>query len=172
MGGQGSGGARIGGGQKPKAGRPRREPEAVPPGVLRAITGGVREAPAAEPERSPLEVPPKDLTKAGRAIWASLAPQAVKRGTLVEATVEGFRELVELRVMRDGLRSAIPRQPGGVGGPRAMQLRRQVLQMTQRIDQMLGRFKLTSFGKPDEDLAAGPSKKAAERAVNPWEAVG
>lgn len=173
MGGSGSGGERLGAGRKPKP-KPAAPVEVTPPGVLRAIGGNpaaVRAAPPRAPAPEPVPAlarPPKSLSRSEAAIWRREAPRAVRQRTLTDETVAGFVELCELVAMKNEIKARMRRNKGGAAARASEGLLRQYVRIGQRVDVLLARFKLTSFGKAEEH--APPAEKGP-REINPWSAV-
>lgn len=115
--------------------------------------------------------PPADLSKAEAAVWRREAPRAIARGTLIEATASGFVELCELLAMKAELKTKMRKKRGGVAGAAAEGTLRQFVRIGQRVDQLLARFRLTSFGKVDESAPPAPGEQPKGE-INPWSAVG
>lgn len=150
MGGRGSGGARVGSGQKP------RDPVTVP----------------GKPPEVPVELlpPPADLTPDQAGVWNELAPHACSARTLVRATVASFSDLCEAIVLKRKLMKQIEEdgytfQKVTVDGSgqehsetKAHPLLAQHRGMMQRVEAGLLRFKLAPMGKPIEHSKAPESK--------------
>jgi len=133
MGGPGSGGGRLGGGQKPKtarekwlAGRPDSE------------------TPAPRPRADPLP-PPATLTPAERDYWRTWAVHAAHAGTLTTATAYDFAVLVSLAVEADELLLARRAAGWDEDGLRLSSAYRQVV---QRLEVKMRSFLLAPFGRP------------------------
>lgn len=170
----GHGGARVGAGRPPK---PREGGV-----VLQMDTAARREAldhpPASEASRplseevkssvyTDLAEPPADLTEGQAAFWRQYAGHAIDVGTLVPATVGGFRELCEQFALKQAIATRIEKvKPTS---KRAEAHLRIYVRLAQRVDASLARFKLTSFGKPAEGSTGGRIIKAP---TNPWAALG
>jgi hypothetical protein len=151
------GGRRPGSGRKPKnvLGFPGGKPVA---GIAASVV-----APA---DLAVLAMPPADLRPAEQALWKLYALHAIEQRTLVPATVAGFRELVEVFVLKDDLHAKI--QKFGTDGKSGQDRLRTYTRLSQRLDAALARYKLTAFGKP-MDSGGGGAKKAP---ANPWAQVG
>jgi len=156
----GWGGARVGAGAKPKNkpgkvvgmdGKPRAD---VLPPSMQTTAAADPPAPA-----EGLATPPADLSERRKAFWIEWAPRAIAAGTLIDATVLGFRELSEQYVIKCDLAKAVDdKAPGYVESLKLW------AKVTQRVDASMARFKLTAFGKPE-------STKHQKTAANPWAAV-
>lgn len=132
MGGLGSGQtAKVGAGRKP---------------AMSIVGGNVEQLPVV-PAIDPGQVP-EGFTSDEAAVWTELAPHAVRRQTLTQSTVLGFRQLCRLVV----LERVIAKDPDSVGGAN----HRGVL---QRIDAELLRFDLAPNGKPHGDATGGLARK-------------
>lgn len=107
----------------------------------------------------PLVEPPEGLPEGQHVIWRTLAPHAIAQATLVPATVRGFRELCELVLLKQQIADAIVGAGAATSGMDA--LLRHYAKLSQRLDAVLGRYRLTAVGKP-EASAAKPKK------ATPW----
>lgn len=136
MGGNGSGGRRIGAGRKPKL---QAVPASIKPPSTNSDAGGAE----------PFEEfdAPDDLTREERAVWLKLAPHAFRRRTLTRATALSFemlcRNIVLERKLADDMKL--------VGGAN----HRGVI---QRVDAELLRFDLSPNGKPHGQASEGQEK--------------
>jgi hypothetical protein len=128
----------LGSGRGPKVGAGRK------PGM--AVVGGVDVLPVV-PVIDPGQVP-EGFSPEQEAVWRELAPHAVRRQTLVQSTLLGFRQLCRLVVIERTI-AADPDQVGGAN-------HRGVL---QRIDAELLRFDLAPNGKPHGDATGGVARK-------------
>lgn len=150
------GGARIGAGRKPSD----------RPFVPQVIDG------------AGLSSPPPDLPEGQREFWRRNAQRAVDQGTLTQETQEAFRLLCELEAERRATLATLD-EHGRVyqkawvdqSGQEHHELKVHPLathyrQVAKQVENLLGRFKLAPFGKPE----AGPVKRKAPVA-NPWAAV-
>lgn len=97
--------------------------------------------------------------------WRRLAPHAIAQGTLVSATVPGFRELCELMALKEEVWARLQRF--GSDGKTGAERLRNYTKLSQRLDATLGRFKLTAFGKPANDGV--PNQKPG---ANPFAQLG
>jgi len=122
-------------------------------------------SPASEPEPAvaALVEPPGDLPVDQQAVWRRFAAHAVAQGTLVPATVPGFRELCEQMTFKDAIAAKIAKAPAGRRSDGPL---RHYVKLAQRVDATLARYKLTAFGKPAERDKGGKTGKA-----NPFAAV-
>lgn len=153
------GGARVRAGRKPKGEHPSGA-AVVPFGRGRGGVGRGSAPPAplvlgVLPDGD-LREPPGYLTPPQAHFWRHLAPLAVELGTLTPHTAMGFGELCEQLALKREL-AAQPAAPATT---------RLVLQLSQRIDVSLGRFRLTGDGR----AAAAPTAADAAPA-NPWARV-
>jgi len=159
----------MGAGRKPK----------VRPAVVLGMNGVRREdsPPVGVQPQSPvpssatsvlddLTTPPHDLTEAQQAFWRTYAGHAIDLGTLVPATVAGFRELCEQFALKQAIAQRIEKLKAT--SKRAETHLRTYVRLSQRVDSTLARFKLTSFGKPADGAIGGLIKQAP---VNPFAAV-
>jgi len=121
---------------------------------------------------SPLAEPPADLPEKCAAEWRKWAPHAVSQGTLVPATVQGFRQLAELSVMTEEVSAAIREwreekngyvMSGAAWAPQPLIQRYSWL--AQRLEAAMARYRLTAQGKPE------PSAVAKPKAASPWALV-
>lgn len=155
----GRGGARPGAGRKPK-------PKDA---VVIGMDGIRREVPAVPvlsvEEQSALTAPPDGLTEKQQAFWRRWAPHAIEQGTLIPATVAGFRELATQYVIKEEMEAGLAIL--GVVNGDADRLLKRYEKIVQRVDASLARFKLTAFGKPAGDGTR--AKKAT--APSPWAKV-
>lgn len=152
------GGFRVGAGRKPRGDK----------GVVIGMDGQRRPSVAASvalgpaPEDAaahPLVTPPEGLPDGQQPIWRGLAPHAIAQATLVPATVRGFRELCELVLLKQQIADAIVAAGAATSGMDA--LLRHYTKLSQRLDAVLARYRLTAAGKP-ESTAAKPKK------ASPW----
>jgi phage terminase small subunit len=132
----------------------RRDLESIPLGP----------APPTSAEDASLLEPPADLIPAQQEFWRRWAPFAIEQRTLVPATVAGFRELCEQFVLKAAIARRLQRL--GPGSEKALSTMRSYVQLAQRLDSTLARFKLTGFGKP-----ADSGGRARQAATNPWAQV-
>jgi hypothetical protein len=113
---------------------------------------------------SDLAIPPADLSKKEKAAWHAHAPLAIEQGTLVPATVPGFRELCQCLVHQAELNARIQR----IGRTSAEAER--LLKWWQRgatlLNSKMKDYKLTAFGKAETGGSAKPAAPA-----NPWARV-
>lgn len=151
MGGRGSGGGRVGAGRKSKSDGEK-------------WLGGdanVHGSPRARPNEAPVKLIPAPSDMSGElvAIWNELAPHACGNKTLVEASVQSFRDLVEAIALRrlisaeleGGSLTYVKVTVDGSGqehtelkaNPLLGHLRGQM----QRVEAGLARFKLAPTGK-------------------------
>jgi hypothetical protein len=151
MGGNGSGGARIGAGRKSKTQR-----EAFLHGARdrRPVSAAVVGQPAA-----PVQ-PPRGLSAGEKAVWKVLAPLAQASLTLTDATAGAFGDLCKAIVLRDQLRRRMDREgwtfdkvvhvtKGGdvITEPKKHPLFSEHRAWQQRVEAGQTRFRLTAFGK-------------------------
>jgi hypothetical protein len=130
LGGKGSGGTRVGSGQKPKT------------LAEKLLVGSARKKDkdrAAALNSAPIEPfdAPIDLTSEERLVWERLAPSAFKSKTLTKATEYQFVLLCRNVVLEREL-AVNPEMRGGAN-------HRGIL---QRIDSQLTKFVLSPMGKP------------------------
>ena len=147
MGGSGSGGRRVGSGQKGKRGSVLRHPSA--PATRRTgHRGGGADGP---PPPDDTFDPPASLGGQARAVWLELAPLAFAARTLTRSTEVSFVILCR----NVALERRMARRKYGAGNAN----HRGIL---QRVDAELAHFCLAPFGKPlaDEKPAAVKSKWA------------
>jgi hypothetical protein len=163
MGGDGSGGARLGSGRKPKSAHQRY------------LDGGADKRGTGRPRKpAPLEpvTMPADLPEAQRVVWLELAPHAITARTLAVQTVAAFRDLCMAIVARDAMQAQIA-QDGltylkvsvdGAGVEhseiKAHPLISQHRGMMQRVEAGMVRFRLCPVGK---------ELSGAEQPVNPFD---
>jgi len=151
------GGARVGAGRKPKGDR-----VVVPMVGHRAPVRP--ELPPVDPvERAGLLKAPEDLPEDARAVWHRWAEHAVAERTLTPATAAGFRQFCQQWAYLDQVVSKIGHL--GANTKEAGPYLKTFLQLSQRLDGSLARFKLTALGKP----AVSDKPKPA---ANPWAALG
>ena len=110
----------------------------------------------------PLLEPPADLREPQATVWRTLAPHAIAQQTLVQATVRGFRELVEQAVLKQQIADLILAPKPGTD---VDALLRHYTKLAQRLDSTLARFRLTAMGKPE------PSAQVKPKAASPWAAA-
>lgn len=136
MGGSGSGGRRVGSGQKGKRGTVLQHPSAPAP---------------PEPPSDTFD-PPKTLRGNARAVWLELAPLAFELRTLSRATELSF--VVLCRNVALERKMACGKYGRGNANHRGM---------IQRVDAELAHFCLAPFGKPlaEAKPAAAPVSKWA-----------
>lgn len=142
MGGQGSGGARVGAGRKRKALKDK---------VLHGTATRAERAQAAQEPAPIIPVPaPRNLPARERAVWDQLAPHALAEKTLTAETADAFRELCEAIVLRrriaetievDGLTIETPL------GLKAHPLMTHLRGLMQRVNAVRLQFRLAPFGK-------------------------
>lgn len=158
------GGRRVGAGRKPKAkkavvlgfdGARRSDPPAVPAAAAPSVD-----------QFQDLATPPGDLPADQQAFWRLYAPYALEQRTLIPATVIGFRELCELFAIKHTIAAQIQGYKLGAASKSAAAPLRTYMKLAQRLDALLARFKLTSFGKAAD--TGGPAKPAV---ANPWAQV-
>lgn len=113
---------------------------------------------------SALAEPPADLTPVEQEFWRQYAPAAIEQRTLIAPTVAGFRELCQLAAFKATLARKIHRL--GAGSPKADAALRHYVKLSQRLDATLARYKLTGFGKPEQQ-----ARPAGASATNPWAQV-
>jgi len=153
------GGLRIGQGRRPA---PRGAVYSMDGFSARlGVAGGL--GPVPQVDGSVLADPPDGVGERAAELWRELAPHAIAQGTLVPATVQGFRELVEHVAMKQELVAKIV-QAGGAAAKDADGLMRHYAKIAQRLDASLARFRLTASGKPE------PSAVRV-KVANPWAAV-
>lgn len=158
------GGARAGAGRKPKGDGPVRDrskrvlamPGITLPPALRPPT-----TLAPPVTNSALKDPPADLEEDAKPIWQAWAPWAIEQGTLVDATVAGFRELCEQFLVKQALWSRL--RTLGIASAEGDRILKRYEKIVQRIDASLKNFRLTAFGK-----AMDPGKSKKVEAPNPW----
>lgn len=126
MGGQGSGGARVGAGRKSK-----RLAEKVLQG---AATRSERRQ--AVPKVEEFDAP-DDLTRDERLVWLKLAPFAFAARTLTRGTADAFSDLCRNRVLMREI-GADPDRRGGADHRG----------LIQRVESQMKSFALSPFGKP------------------------
>lgn len=137
MGGNGSGGLRIGSGAKPDDERSRS---------LRGRQRRTRLASPAPAELArDLTQPPSELSNAEKRIWLELAPHAVAAGTLTVATAGDFCTLVQLTIEAAELLAA-RRVAGWTDEGRALSTAYR--QVVLRQEAKLRGFQLAPIGKP------------------------
>ncbi len=152
MGGFGSGGARVGSGQRRKddatralhgsRNRDKRKPQDEAPVVPSAVK------------------PPAHTTPEQLAVWAELAPHALAAKTLTPGTAESFRQLCEAIVIRRGLLASIEKRgyesirvtTDVTSGEQHIETKANSLlsrytAMMQRVEAGMARFKLAPVGK-------------------------
>jgi len=95
--------------------------------------------------------PPADLTVAERARWDRFAPAALRLGTLTDETIEGFRLLCNVAVLRDEAAAVLAAEGLTVQAPngdiKAHPVSVHVRQLTQRLEALMARFLLTAPGR-------------------------
>lgn len=155
------GGRRVGAGRKPSG---RRAIVLGMDGVRRDNEPGLAVEPRDTPQEAGLIDPPADLSPAQQEFWRRWAPFAIEQRTLIPATVAGFRELCEQFALKQVLARRI--HALGAGSEKAASRLRAYVQLAQRLDSTLARFKLTSFGKPADNAG-----RARQTAANPWAQV-
>ena len=169
MGGKGSGGSRIGAGQKGKDAAARWLS-----GTAARPTGADASSSSASSAPAPLAVlpPPPELEPAVGAIWEALAPHAAAARTLTIGTAAAFRDLCEAIALRRDMLTQIARDGLTLGRRivddagveylerRAHPLLNQQRAMLQRIEAGMVRYGLLPIGKP----LADPAPTAAD----PW----
>lgn len=156
MGVPGTGGARIGSGEKPQ--------EAVIAQLRgKVVRGGQNTVKAVL--RRPEPVPePADLSPAEAELWREMAPEAHAAGTLVPRTVGQFRDLIEAILVKRQMLREIEAEGYQVdvvqlqmdeagGGVQSVQKKAHGLWthyrgMLQRVETMRAKFSLCPFGKP------------------------
>lgn len=110
--------------------------------------------------------PPADMTEKQRAFWSRYAIEAINQGTLIPASVAGFRELCEQYAFKEDIAARIDKlRPTS---KRAEALLRVYIRLAQRVDASLGRFKLTAFGKAADGGVGGVATPVP---ANPWAKV-
>lgn len=167
MGGAGSGGSRVGAGQKPKTRR------------LRALQGNAGHRPLpAERAIAPTEISPPDrLTPKELEYWRELAPHAIAAGTLVSATVAPFVLLCKCMVMADEMHATmlnegltvvkyVITEEGSQEEKKIHPLVSPYRNMVQRIESLAVKYKVCALGKP---MDVDTPKKA--KPSNPWAVV-
>lgn len=176
----GRGGSRPGAGRKPSvksgggnvvdfpnaAGASTSEAIAAPPALAEPPEDLVAALASAENAADALTSPDaarvcKTLTARLNA-WRRYAPLAIDQGTLTPSTVPGFRELCEQLALKEELAAKMARF--GIDGKSGRDRLKDYARIAQRVDASLARFKLTAFGKPDDD-AGGAAKRTP---MNPW----
>lgn len=110
----------------------------------------------------PLLEPPEDISESAKGAWRVYARFAIEQVTLTDATVAGFRQFCQQWAYLAELDAEI--QKMGAGTKEAAAHMRLYLNLAQRLDSSMARFKLTACGKP----AVQPKPKAA---ANPWAKV-
>lgn len=128
MGGNGSGGLRVGSGPKPRLATSEAAPRALP---------------------EPIACP-QGLRKGADRVWAGLAPLATAQGTLVAATVPAFVALCELVVLQEALISQVETDGYTVStaqGLKAHPLLARYQTGSQQMKDLLTRFRLAPIGK-------------------------
>jgi hypothetical protein len=158
------GGARVGSGRKPKAGK-----KASVPSNLIAIEGGRAGELGA--------TPPADLPSDQHGFWRLYAVLAIEAGTLTPQTAGSFRLLCELDAEKTATKATLDKDGrtyikvsvDGAGVEhdelKAHPLTGSYRQLAQRVEALMGRFMLAPFGKPVP--GAGKKKPTA----NPWAAI-
>lgn len=162
------GGARPGSGPKPKR---RRNVVDFPAGSSSSASSIAAGEAAA---RESLLEPPADLRDGRPApgvdagllpsekdFWRRYAPSAIEQGTLVPATVHGFRELCELAAFKEEYAARLAKY--GSDGKTGADRMRMYTRLAQRLDVALARFKLTAFGKAADGGGAAAGKPSANR---------
>ena len=153
------GGLRIGAGRKP---RPKGVVIGMD-GVRREVAAPLGPAPVTPAEAASLLEPPAGLAESAAATWRELAPHAIAQQTLVPATRQGFRELVEQLGMKQAVADAINNAGAATSGMDA--LLRHYARLAQRLDASLARFRLTAAGRPEPSAAQQKPKTASPWAV-------
>lgn len=162
MGGRGSGGRRPGAGRKPNTAR-----------VL-ALRGG-RERQVSRPVEQPAKVEqPVDMAAEVAAVWAELAPSALKAGTLVPTTAAAFRRLcqavvshgqMQAQIERDGL-TYLKVSVDGAGVEHSEVKAHPLISRAQALDNAIRAwfkdFGINPFGKPLADVTPKPADPFAE----------
>jgi len=160
--GMGHGGARVGAGRKPK-----RRRNTVP---FTPIDGGrAGDVP---------QKPPADLPADQWDFWATYAPLAIEQGTLTTATVGAFRLLCEVDAEKRATREQIEKdgrtfvkvtrdfEGNELREFKAHPLTGSYRQLAQRVEALMGRFKLAPFGKAVDGAGNGRGRGATP--INPW----
>ena len=170
MGGVGSGGGRTHAGRKPL--------DANLASVRGSRDRGTRPSTdvlAAAVADLPVVDAPADLTEAQAAVWAELAPHALRLLTLTPETAMAFRDLCEAVVERRGMAATIAAdgrtyQKTTVDGAgqehtelKAHPLITHERGMRQRVEAGMARFRLTADGKPRLPGEAPKAKSALEQ---------
>lgn len=136
MGGQGSGGSRVGAGRKGKTPFEHK------------LDGTGQDVPL--PPIVPVSRP-VDLTTAAQTVWDALYPLALAERTLTEATQTAFRHLCEDIALRRAMAAEIAETGLTIDtafGLKAHPLLTQYRGVTQRVEGGLLRFRLSPIGKP------------------------
>lgn len=132
------------------------------PKVIGTIEPQPADLSALEDGTHPLLEPPADLSESAQGVWRDYARFAIEQMTLTTATRAGFRQFCQQWAYLAELDTVI--QGMGAGNKDAASHMRLYLNLAQRLDSSMARFKLTACGKP----AVQPKPKAA---VNPWAKV-
>ena len=161
MGGNGSGGARVGAGRKKK-----KKADRVAAGTAtRAERKEVADlADSASPEARPASVRPPRMPREQRALWNRLAPLAVARKTLTPSTADAFRDLCEAIVLKAKYLKQIEKDGYTYMSPVGMKAHPLVgphRGMMQRVEAGFARFKLAPMGKDMEDAPIEKSQKSS-----------
>ena len=164
MGGNGSGGARVGAGRKKK-----KLVDRVAAGTAtraeRKEVADVKEASSSETAaaRSKSVRPPR-MPREQRAIWNRLAPLAIARKTLTPSTVAAFRDLCEAIDVKAKMLKQIEKDGWTYMSPLGMKAHPLVgphRGMMQRVEAGFARFKLAPMGKDMEDAPIEKSQKSS-----------
>lgn len=142
MGGQGSGGSRVGAGRKPKSAHEK---------VLDGTASGAERELVIHPPAIVPVARPLDLASAEQATWDELAPLALAERTLTPSTSTAFRHLCEAIVMRREIARTIATDGLTIDTPlglKAHPLLTQYRGLTQRVEAGMLRFRLSPIGKP------------------------
>lgn len=164
------------GGRRLGAGRPAKGAQN---GVVIGLDG-VRKLsppPPADMPDAPVEAyddlsqPPPGLSADLRPIWLSEAPHAIREGTLVQATVAGFKKLCEQwffveELAKDLCELMVIERQTKTASRDAAEKYRIYATLSGRLESSLDRFKLTAYGKP-----AVSAQPKTQPAANPWAQV-
>lgn len=150
------GGQRVGAGRKPKGYR------VVVPMVGHRAPVRPELPPVDTGERAGLLKAPEDLPEDVRKVWHHWAEHAIAERTLTTSTAAGFRQFCQQWAYLDSVVAKIAHL--GANTTEAAPYLRLFLNLSQRLDGSMARFKLTALGKP----AVSDKPKAA---ANPWAAL-
>ena len=136
------GGARLGAGRKPKAGKP-----AVVLGMDGRRKRGRKAEASAVVASGDVQGPPESASAAIKRTWAVLAPLAQAQGTLTAQTAPGFAALCAMVVSHEKLeRRVLESDPGAESWDK---LHAQYIKHGRELRLALQGYRLAAFGKPE-----------------------